>query len=101
MTEVRATFETRREAELAVEHLVQEHEIERDHIVVGPDGDDNSVGTKVNGSDNDTVLEESDADDAALEGVIAVSVTVEDEETAETVEGVFEEFGGSDITTED
>lgn len=41
-TEVKATFATRREAELAVEHLVQEHRLNRTDIFVEPEGAANS-----------------------------------------------------------
>lgn len=97
MPTVTATFETRREAELAVEHLVQEHGVERDEIVVGTEGDENSVGTEVGGSDQ----EDDDADGAALHGAIAVVVTVEGDELAETVQEFLEEFGGGDVTIAD
>ena len=100
MTIIKAIFDTRREAELAVEHLVQEHDIDRDDIVVGPDGDDNSAGLEGNGSDNDAVLEEATDDDAALNGSIAVSVTLHDEEEGDTVQDVLVEFGGSDVTND-
>ena len=100
MPTIKAVFETRREAELAVEHLVQQHDIDRDDILVGPDGDDNSVGVETNGSDNDAVLEDADDDDAALNGGIALSVTVDDEELGNTVEEVLIEFGGDDVTSE-
>lgn len=101
MPTVTAIFETRREAELAVEHLVQEHGVERDEIAVGTDGDENSAGTEVSGSDQDTELEDGDADEAALNGAISVVVTVEGDELAETVQEFLEEFGGGDVTVAD
>ena len=101
MPAVTATFETRREAELAIEHLVQEHQVEREDIVGGPKGGENSVGSKVNGSDHETELDGSDDDEAALNGAIAVAVTVESEEFAETLQEVLEEFGGDDATVTD
>ncbi len=100
MPTVRATFEARREAELAIEHLVQEHEFDRDDIVVGPEGDENSVGVETSGADSNTDLNEGDNDDAALNGSIAVSVTVDDEELAETIQELLEEFGGGDVTVD-
>lgn len=100
MPVINATFETRREAELAIEHLVQEHELDRDDIVVGPDGDENSVGTERGGADIDAEGDDSDDDDAALNGSISVAVTVESEELAETVQELLEEFGGGDVTVE-
>jgi hypothetical protein len=100
MPTINATFETRREAELAIEHLVQEHGIDRDDVEVGTDGEENSAGVEPNGSDNPTELEEGTEDDAALNGRISVTVTIESEETAETVQEVLEEHGGDDVTIE-
>ena len=101
MPTIKASFETRREAELAVEHLVQEHELDREDIVVGPEGDDNSAGTEASGSDQETELEDEDDDDAALNGSISVTVTVESEELAEDVRDVLEEFGGGDASVDE
>ena len=100
MATINATFETRREAELAVEHLVQEHGIDRDDVDVGAEGDQNSAGVEASGSDNETELEESTGDEAALNGRIALSVTVDSGETAESVHGVLEEYGGQEVTIE-
>lgn len=44
-------FETRREAELAVEHLVQDHGVERSAITVRAEGAENSAGTEAAGAD--------------------------------------------------
>ncbi|MFD2986959.1 hypothetical protein [Sphingopyxis terrae] len=46
-----ALFDRRSDAERAVEHLVQEHGIERAHILLAPVGEENSAGTIANGSD--------------------------------------------------
>ena len=45
------SFSTRRDAELAVERLVQEHGFERTDIFIQPQGSDNSVGEEISGSD--------------------------------------------------
>ena len=100
MPTINAIFETRREAELAIEHLVQEHGLDREDIVVGPEGDENSVGVETSGSDEETGFNDDDGDEAALNGRIALVVTVEAEELAETVQEVLEEFGGGDVTVE-
>lgn len=100
MPTVKATFETRREAELAIEHLVQQHDIDREDILVGPEGDENSVGQEPNGSDNDAVLEDPDDEGAALNGGIVLSITVDDEELGDTVQEVLVEFGGGDVTVD-
>lgn len=46
-----ATFDTRRAAETAVEHLVQAHGLDRSDVFVGPAGDANSVGVRPAGAD--------------------------------------------------
>ena len=46
-----ANFDTRRDAETAVEHLVQEHGIERADIFVRAPGTANTAGTRAAGAD--------------------------------------------------
>ena len=46
-----AEFETRRDAEMTVEHLVQEYGLDRRAISIVSVADQNSVGTEVAGSD--------------------------------------------------
>jgi hypothetical protein len=46
-----ANFDTRRDAETAVEHLVQEHGIERADISVRAPGAANTAGTRAAGAD--------------------------------------------------
>lgn len=100
MPTVKATFETRREAELAVEHLVQEHGVDRGDITVGQDGEENSVGTESGGSDVDPGYNDDD-DEGALGDVIAVSVEAEDDDQAEAMQEILEEFGGGDVTVDE
>jgi hypothetical protein len=50
-TTVIANFSTRRDAELAVEHLVQELQIDRADIFIQPSGPSNSAGSRIAGSD--------------------------------------------------
>ena len=45
------TFDTRRSAELAIEHVVQECGVPRADVFVQPVGDANSVGTRPAGAD--------------------------------------------------
>ena len=101
MTTITATFDTRREAELAVEHLVQEHDIDRDDIAIGPDGDENSAGVETNGSDEPTIGEDADDDEAALNGAITVSITLSDDKDPDTIQDVLLEYGGSEIADAD
>lgn len=46
-----AKFDTRRDAETAIEHLVQEHGIERTDISVRASGTANTAGTRPAGAD--------------------------------------------------
>jgi hypothetical protein len=48
---VTGLFETRREAEIAVERLVQEHGMDRRRIQAFAEGGENSAGTRVSGAD--------------------------------------------------
>jgi hypothetical protein len=51
MSTVVAAFDTRRQAEIAVEHLVQEYGIDRRSVSVHPSGAANSAGTRAAGAD--------------------------------------------------
>lgn len=91
-----ATFATRREAELAVEHIVQAHDIDRSQVVIGPEGADNTAGERPSGSDRAAARPSTEPrDDAALNGPIAVSVQVEDDDQAQAVREAFSEAGGT------
>ena len=50
-SDVQARFATRRDAELAVEHLVQQHGIDRGDITVRASGDANTAGSEPAGAD--------------------------------------------------
>ncbi len=76
-----ATFETRAAAELAVEHLSQDHGINRADIFVQPVGMDNTSGTAPNGSDAPSVRDEI-RHDGANQGAIEVSADVPAHEVA-------------------
>ncbi len=90
-----ATFETRREAELVIERLVQEFAVDRKTITVGPDGNENSVGTSTSGGDeNAGDAGEEARTDAPLEGRIRVSVDLSDRTDADAVRSAFGEFRG-------
>ena len=79
-TTLTGTFETRRAAEMAVERLVQEFEIERTDIFIAAAGDDNTAGEELAGSDTEAGdPSPADRDDAALHGSITVSVDTEDD----------------------
>lgn len=65
-------FATRREAELAVEHVVQEYGVARGHVFVQPAGAANSSGTRPVGADAKTAP--APEPQQKLEGGIEVSV---------------------------
>ena len=88
------SFSTRRDAELAVERLVQEHGFERTDIFIQPQGSDNSVGEEISGSDAAAPLEE-ERDDAPLETPILVSIDLNDDSRTSLVNDVFSEVGGN------
>ena len=96
---LKATFATRREAEMTVERLVQEYGIERTDIFVVADGDENTAGEYAARAD----VEPGEAapvarDDVPLHGQINVSVDIADDAVAEQVRAAFEEFQGEAIT---
>ncbi|KAK0332119.1 hypothetical protein LTR94_026168, partial [Friedmanniomyces endolithicus] len=66
---LKAQFDTRRDAELAVERLVQEYGVERTDIFVAPKGDENSAGVRASGADEKAGAPSVEArDDGALTG---------------------------------
>lgn len=73
-TTIRATFETREAADLAVEHLVQQHGVSRPDIFIRAAGDRNSAGSAPSGGDASHVG--GARKDAALEGEIEVSADI-------------------------
>jgi len=98
---ITASFSTRRQAELAIEQLVQEHEIDRSDIFVTPEGDENSAGSEEDGADAESGHPDVDpAGDSALAGNLSVSIDLADEKDLAAVSAVLEEHGGEDISTE-
>ena len=73
-TTIRATFETREAADIAVEHLVQQHGIARPDIFVQSASAKNTAGSAPSGGD---VSHTGGArSDAPLKGEIEVSVDI-------------------------
>ncbi len=100
-TTLTAKFDTRRDAEMAVERLVQEYAIERTDIFVSADGDANTVGTVEAGSDIEHREASAGGDTAPpLSGAIVVSVDIDDDARAAEVRSAFDEFDARD-TAED
>lgn len=90
-TTIERTFDSRREAELAIERLVQEYGFERTDMFVSSSGDQNSAGDTPSGGDTATHLEPA-RNDAALSEPISVSVDVNDDARAVIVARVFDEI---------
>ncbi|EJL26232.1 hypothetical protein [Novosphingobium sp. AP12] len=88
---IERTFESRRDAELAVERLVQEYGFERTDVFVSAAGDENSAGGTPSGGDTATHLE-TERTDAPLSDPISVSVDVNDDARAAIVTRVFDEI---------
>lgn len=73
-TTIRATFDTRAAADLAVEHLVQQHGISRPDIFIQSATHQNTTGTTPSGGD--VSHEEGARNDAPLGGEIEVSADI-------------------------
>ncbi len=98
-TTLTATFETRREAEMTVERLVQEHGIERTDVFIAAEGEENSAGEELAGSDAEAGEPSPEPrDDAPLDGAVSVSVDIEDDAKAVKVREAFAEFHADDVT---
>ena len=69
-----ARFETRRDAELAVEHLVQEHGVARTDIFIRARGDANSAGVRAAGAVVESGHGPQERGTPVLGGEIEVSV---------------------------
>ncbi|MBY5371444.1 MAG: hypothetical protein ACJ8EW_26195 [Rhizobium sp.] len=79
-TTIRARFETREAADLAVEHLVQQHGISRPDIFIQSASDRNSAGSAPSGGD--ASHDDGARRDAPLEGEIEVSVDIASRQVA-------------------
>ena len=90
---ISALFDTREAADYAIEHLVQQHGLNRADIFAEPEGDQNTAGNRPSGSDKG---KEDAVEDAALRGAIRVSVDVASGRV-DVVESTFREMGGQDI----
>ncbi len=73
-TTISATFQTRQAADLAIEHLVQQHGISRPDIFVQSAGDRNTAGSTPSGGD--ASRGEGARRDAPLAGEIEVSADI-------------------------
>jgi hypothetical protein len=89
-TTIRATFETRAAADLAVEYLVQQHGISRPDIFVQPARGENSAGFRPSGGD--ASHEGGARQDGAFEGEIEVDADIAADHVA-AVKRSFEDAG--------
>jgi hypothetical protein len=97
-TTVIGTFKTRRDAEMAVERMVQEYGLERTDIFIAATGADNTAGEEQAGADDEPDVPGSEEEGGpALNGQIEVSVDIEDDAVAEQVRAAFNEFNAEDI----
>jgi len=97
-THLSGRFETRRDAEMTVERLVQEFGINRADVFVVAAGRANTAGERMAGSDTRSAEpSEGGRQDAELNGPIEVSVDIQDEAKAAEVRKAFAEFGASGV----
>ncbi len=91
-TTLTGIFDSREQADMAVERLVQEIGIERTDIFVAAAGTENSAGSQVAGADSETP-DQAERDDVPLAGGITVTIDLQDEAKGEVVTAALEEFG--------
>lgn len=91
---VTASFDTREAADRAVEHLVQQHGLNRADVFVEAAGDRNSIGTAESGGDAESGLGNDGRSDGAVAGIIRVSVDVTEGDVP-AVRKAFTEAGAS------
>lgn len=95
---ISGAFATRREAELAIERLVQEHGIERKAIDVRARGQDNSAGTEVAGADAESGHPGVEKQgDPQLSGAIEVTVQCKAADPC-VVEAAMKELGAEQVS---
>lgn len=99
-TTIKGFFPSRKEVELAVEHLVQEYGIRRSAIFVEPAGSQNSAGDEPAGADADIGrnAEIADASGARYESRLIVSVDMNEDER-EAVTKAFRDAGAVEVAT--
>ena len=91
---ISADFKSRRDAEMAVEHIVQDHGLDRNAVDIGPASNENTAGTEAARADvEDGHLKSATEGEPALAGKVKVSVLVDDA-IAEKVISSFRTFDG-------
>jgi hypothetical protein len=95
-TTIIAQFDTRRAAELAVEHVVQEYGIQRSDVFVQPAGSANTAGVRSAGADKKAAPKPEQGE--KLEGLLEVSVDFHGEDPRRLVEAL-ESAGAETVRT--
>jgi hypothetical protein len=95
-TTIRATFQTREAADLAVEHLVQQHRVSRPDIFIQSATDRNTAGSAPSGGD--ASHDDGPRRDAPLSGEIEVSAEIASSKVA-AVQRSFGEAGALHISS--
>ena len=94
MPTIATEFDTRRDAEMAVEHLVQEHGIDRNAVTIAPATARNSAGTETAGADVEDGRVKTGSDgEPALAGRLRVAVEA-DAALSDKVASSFATYGG-------
>ena len=84
MQHVRAFFATREAADIATEHLIQEHGVGRPDVFLQPVGSENSAGLRASGGDSASAAPGTERrTDGALGSAIELSVDVDDAKAPE------------------
>lgn len=97
-TTITGNFDTRREAEMAVERLVQDYGVERTDVFISAAGDENTAGTEASGADVESGHPDTEVDaKPALNGAITVSVDIEDEDKVDRVRSALNEFDPREV----
>jgi hypothetical protein len=92
-----AVFRTRADADLAIEHLAQEHGIDPAFIYAEPVADENSAGVAASGGDHAAgAPSHQERPDAPLHGTIQLTVPVKHAKLAALIK-VLEDAGAADI----
>lgn len=88
-------FDTRRDAEMAVEHLVQDHGLDRNRVQALAEGAENSAGTEVSGADAADAAA-GETPEGQRRGRIIVRAEVEDS-MMDVARACFEECNAADV----
>jgi hypothetical protein len=104
MAAIKAQFETRRQAEMAIERMVQEHHVDRKAITVTAAGQANTTGTERAGSDaaagaDNEASERTQGprEDAPLAGAVLVTIAYDNADTEAAAHSAFAEFAARQI----